>query len=76
WAEIRQLSHGLLALFYFMLLLQLPQKFEQTLTWATAEWLVFVGLIIGWLVMGQLWLKTWSDTLSDTLSYNNNPSRH
>ncbi|WP_114701761.1 DUF2339 domain-containing protein [Psychrobacter proteolyticus] len=72
WAEIRQLSHGLLALFYFMLILQLPQKFERNLTWATAEWLVFVGLIIGWLVMGQLWLKTWSDTWSD----NNNPSRH
>ncbi|WP_296210191.1 DUF2339 domain-containing protein [Psychrobacter sp. UBA3480] len=76
WAEIRQLSHGLLALFYFMLILQLPQKFERNLTWATAEWLVFVGLIIGWLVMGQLWLKTWSDTLSDTLSDNNNTSRY
>lgn len=37
WAEIRQLSHGLLALFYFMLILQLPQKFERDLTWATAE---------------------------------------
>jgi len=76
WAEIRQLSHGLLALFYFMLILQLPQKFERNLTWATAEWLVFVGLIIGWLVMGQLWLKTWSDTLSNTLSDNNNTSRY
>jgi len=76
WAEIRQLSHGLLALFYFMLVLQLPQKFERNLTWATAEWLVFVGLIIGWLVMGQLWLKTWSDTLFDTLSDNNNTSRY
>jgi len=64
WAEIRQLSHGLLALFYFMLILQLPQKFERNLTWATAEWLVFVGLIIGWLVVGQLWLKTWSDNNS------------
>ncbi|PKH79594.1 DUF2339 domain-containing protein [Psychrobacter sp. 4Bb] len=72
WAEIRQLSHGLLALFYFMLVLQLPQKFERNLTWATAEWLVFIGLIIGWLVMGQLWLKTWSDTWSD----NNNISRY
>ncbi|KAF0568700.1 hypothetical protein FQV37_758 [Psychrobacter nivimaris] len=61
WAEIRQLNHGLLALFYFMLILQLPQKFERNLTWVTAEWLVFIGLIIGWLVMGQLWLKTWSD---------------
>ncbi|MEN8626468.1 DUF2339 domain-containing protein [Psychrobacter proteolyticus] len=72
WAEIRQLSHGLLALFYFMLILQLPQKFEQNLTWAIAEWLVLIGLIIGWLVMGQLWLKTWSDTWSD----NKNTSRY
>ncbi|MEL0620738.1 DUF2339 domain-containing protein [Psychrobacter proteolyticus] len=72
WAEIRQLSHGLLTLFYFMLILQLPQKFERNLTWATAEWLVFLGLIVGWLVMGQLWLKTWSDTLSD----NKNTSRY
>ncbi|WP_201549027.1 DUF2339 domain-containing protein [Psychrobacter sp. Pi2-1] len=76
WAEIRQLSHGLLALFYFMLILQLPQKFEQNLTWTTAEWLVFVGLIIGWLVMGQLWLKTWSDTWTDTWSDNSNTSRY
>ncbi len=72
WAEIRQLSHGLLALFYFMLILQLPQKFERNLTWSTTEWLVFAGLIIGWLVMGQLWLKTWSDTWSD----NKNTSRY
>ncbi|MCG3879788.1 DUF2339 domain-containing protein [Psychrobacter sp. Ps6] len=62
WAEVRQLSRGLLALFYFMLVLQLPQKFERNLTWVTAEWLVFIGLIIGWLLIGQLWLKTWSDT--------------
>ncbi|MGP9557152.1 DUF2339 domain-containing protein [Psychrobacter sp. AOP7-A1-24] len=72
WAEIRQLNYGLLALFYFMLILQLPQKFEQNLTWVTAEWLVFIGLIIGWLIMGQLWLKTWFDTWSD----NNNTSRY
>lgn len=72
WAEIRQLSHGLLALFYFMLILQLPQKFERNLTWPTAEWLVFAGLITGWLVLGQLWLKTWSDTWSD----NKNTSRY
>jgi len=72
WAEIRQLNHGLLALFYFMLILQLPQKFEQNLTWITAEWLVFIGLIIGWLIMGQLWLKTWFDTWSE----NNNTSRY
>jgi len=72
WTEVGQLSHGLLALFYFMLILQLPQKFERNLTWATAEWLVFAVLIVGWLVMGQLWLKTWSDTCSDTGANNNN----
>ncbi|MGE6390844.1 DUF2339 domain-containing protein [Psychrobacter pacificensis] len=68
WAEVRQLSRGLLLLFYFMLILQLPQKFERTLTWATAEWLVYIGLIIGWLLIGQLWLKTWSDN-KNTVRY-------
>jgi len=68
WAEVRQLSRGLLLLFYFMLVLQLPQKFERNLAWVTTEWLVFVGLIVGWLVMGQLWLKAWSD--------NNNKARY
>ncbi|WP_201598637.1 DUF2339 domain-containing protein [Psychrobacter vallis] len=61
WLEIRQLSQGLLWLFYLMLVLQLPQKFELNLTWSTAEWFVFIGLIIGWLIVGQLWLKTQSD---------------
>ncbi|MBP3946624.1 DUF2339 domain-containing protein [Psychrobacter sp. K31L] len=59
WAEIRQFSHGLLVVFYLMLALQLPQKFEFHLAWQTADWLLFTGLIIGGLVIGQLWLKTW-----------------
>ncbi|WP_010197826.1 DUF2339 domain-containing protein [Psychrobacter sp. PAMC 21119] len=59
WAEIRQFSHGLLVVFYLMLVLQLPQKFEFHLAWQTADWLLFTGLIIGGLVIGQLWLKTW-----------------
>ena len=61
WTEIRQLSRGLLLLFCLMLVLQLPQKFELGLTWMTTEWLVFLSLIIGWLVIGQLWLKAWTD---------------
>lgn len=68
WLEIRQLSQGLLLLFCLMLVLQLPQKFELNLTWSTAEWFVFIGLIIGWLIVGQLWLKVWSDD-EDTLHY-------
>ena len=61
WIEIRQLSHGLSIVFYLMLVLQLPQKFEFHLAWQTADWLLLTGLMIGWLVIGQLWLKTWYD---------------
>ncbi|MDN3452947.1 DUF2339 domain-containing protein [Psychrobacter sp. APC 3350] len=64
WAETKQLSHGLLLLFYLMLVLQLPQKFELNLLWSTAEWLVFASLFIGWLTIGQLWLKFWHDDAS------------
>lgn len=59
WAETRQFSHGLLIVFYLMLVLQLPQKFEFHLAWQTADWLLFTGLVFGWLVIGQLWLKVW-----------------
>ncbi|MEN6670947.1 DUF2339 domain-containing protein [Psychrobacter sp. B38] len=59
WTEIRQLSYWVSLLFYALLVLQLPQHFEQNLTWTTAEWLVFASLIVGWLSVGQLWLKTW-----------------
>ena len=59
WAETKQLSHGFLLLFYLMLVLQLPQKFELNLLWSSAEWLVFASLIVGWLTIGQLWLKVW-----------------
>ena len=59
WSEIRQFSHGLLLIFYLMLVLQLPQKFEFHLAWQTADWLLFTGLIVGWLIIGQSWLKTW-----------------
>lgn len=64
WAETKQLSHGLLLLFYLMLVLQLPQKFELNLLWSSAEWLVFASLLLGWLTVGQLWLKVWHDDAS------------
>ncbi|MGO2214272.1 DUF2339 domain-containing protein [Psychrobacter alimentarius] len=59
WSEIRHLSRSLSWLFYAMLVLQLPQKFEQDLLWTTTQWLVFAILVAGWLIAGQLWLKTW-----------------
>ena len=59
WSEIRHLSRSLSWLFYAMLVLQLPQKFEFGLHWIMAEWLVFAILVAGWLTVGQLWLKTW-----------------
>lgn len=59
WLEIRQFSHGLLLLFYAVLIMQLPQKYEFDYQWTTFYWSIFIILIIGWLVVGQLWLKTW-----------------
>ncbi len=59
WREVRQFSHGLLLLFYTMLLFQLPQKYEFGYQWKSFYWSIFITLIIGWLVFGQLWLKTW-----------------
>ena len=64
WREIRQFSHGLLLLFYAMLLFQLPQKYEFDYQWTTFHWPIFSVLLIGWLVIGQLWLKTWHDDTS------------
>lgn len=59
WREIRQFSHGLLLAFYLMLVLQLSQKFELDYQWTTLHWALFITLLVGWLVIGQLWLKTW-----------------
>ncbi len=59
WREIRQFSHGLLLLFYAMLILQLPQKYEFDYQWTTFHWPILMTLLIGWLIVGQLWLKMW-----------------
>ena len=59
WREIRQFSYGLLLLFYAMLLFQLPQKHEFDYQWTTFHRPIFITLLIGWLVVGQLWLKSW-----------------
>ena len=59
WAEIRQFSHGLLILFYLVLLLQLPQKYEFDYQWTTFHWPLFIALLVSWLIVGQLWLKSW-----------------
>lgn len=59
WREIGQFSHGLLLLFYAVLIFQLPQKYEFDYQWTTFHWPIFITLLIGWLVAGQLWLKTW-----------------
>ncbi|WP_372830232.1 DUF2339 domain-containing protein [Psychrobacter maritimus] len=59
WREIRQFSHGLVLLFYAMLLFQLPQKYEFDYQWTIFHLPIFIALFIGWLVVGQLWLKSW-----------------
>lgn len=76
WSEIRQFSHGLLLLFYVVLICQLPQKYEFSYSFnsqsTTFYWSIFIALVIGWLVLGQLWLKTWHD---HTTINNGNNSR-
>ena len=59
WREIRQFSHGLLLVLYAMVVLQLPQKYEFSYQWTAFHWPIFITLLIGWLVIGQLWLRTW-----------------
>ena len=72
WPEIRQFSHGLLLLFYAMLLFQLPQKYEFDYQWTTFHWPIFIMLLIGWLVVGQLWLKKWHDKTNINKDNHNN----
>ena len=64
WAEIRYFSHALLSLFYLALVLQLPQKFEFNHQWSAIHWLIFAALIFGWLIIAQLWLKTWYSNIA------------
>ncbi|HCH25627.1 MULTISPECIES: DUF2339 domain-containing protein [Psychrobacter] len=59
WLEIRQFCHGLLLLLYATLLFQLPQIYEFDYQWSTFHWSIFITLLIGGLVIGQLWLKIW-----------------
>ncbi|MGO3045962.1 MAG: DUF2339 domain-containing protein [Psychrobacter celer] len=59
WLEIRQFCHGLLLLLYATLLFQLPQRYAFDYQWSTFHWSIFIALLIGGLVIGQLWLKTW-----------------
>lgn len=59
WQEIRHYSPALLAIFYVLLILQLPQKFEFNYQWLAADWIIFAILLSGWAIVGQLWLKTW-----------------
>ena len=65
WREIRQFSHGLLLLFYAMLILQLPQQYEFNYQWTTFYWPIFTTLFISWLILGQLWLKTWHNNANN-----------
>ena len=62
WAEIRYFSHAVLSLFYLALILQLPQKYEFNHHWSALHWLIFAALAFGWIIIAQLWLKTWYGT--------------
>lgn len=71
WNEVRFLNHGVLFLFYLALLSTLVFNFEFHSFLKDGYlhayfWPVFISLIIGWLVVAQLWLKRWSQTNQST----------
>ena len=61
WTEMTQLARGISLLFYLTLVLQLPQMFEPGMARTSTTWLIFASLIVGWLVVGQVWLRVWYD---------------
>lgn len=70
WLEIRRFSYAILLPFYILLVAQLPQKFEFNLQWSLLNWTVFSALVIGWALMGQLWLKRWHDNSASSHANN------
>ena len=61
WAELRFYAHGLLWVFYLSLIVQLPIKYEFDMTWTNIDWLTYALAILGWIVVGQAWLKTFAN---------------
>ncbi|WP_230658798.1 DUF2339 domain-containing protein [Psychrobacter sp. I-STPA10] len=60
WAEIRFFAHALLWVFYLALIIQLPVKYEFNYHWSNVDWLLFTVALLGWVVIGQAWLKTFA----------------
>lgn len=59
WNIVSTISHAFLALFNLTLLATVYFQFEYRDTITSSFWPLFVALVVGWLLLGQVWIKRW-----------------
>lgn len=59
WNLVTTISHAFLGLFYLALLTTVSFHFEYDDTTTSSFWPLFIALVVGWLLVGQLWIKRW-----------------
>lgn len=59
WNLVTTISHAFLGLFYLALLTTVSFHFEYDDATTSSFWPLFIALVVGWLLVGQLWIKRW-----------------
>lgn len=59
WNLVTTVSHAFLGLFYLALLTTVSFHFEYDDATTSSFWPLFMALVVGWLLVGQLWIKRW-----------------
>lgn len=59
WNLVTTISHAFLGLFYLALLTTVSFHFEYDDATTSSFWPLFIVLVMGWLLVGQLWIKRW-----------------
>lgn len=67
WSDVRTLNHALMSLFYLCFASTIFVNFEFYTDSTTFNWPIFIVSALGWLVIGQLWLKRWQETQQSTV---------
>ncbi|SUD91894.1 DUF2339 domain-containing protein [Psychrobacter phenylpyruvicus] len=73
WNIVTNISHAFLGLFYLALLATVSFYFEYDDATTSSFWPLFIVLVAGWLLVGQLWIKRWyyanNPTSFDTMAW-------
>lgn len=67
WSDVRALNHALISLFYLCFASTIFVNFEFYTDSTRLNWPIFIISALGWLVIGQLWLKRWQETQQSTI---------